>query len=122
MQETTQNRHNNDMSEKPEIQKPELEEDARLARFLGVVLFFVVTTFGFYYGTIFGKTNPVDGKAWFFDYQLSDLNPGFKGAIIGFAIAFVMNIYIWVRYKANTDRDLVNEWYEPQSHKSSGHH
>lgn len=115
-------RHNDDMSEMPQEPKPVIEEDAKLARIFGVVLFVIVPIFGFYYGTVFGKTNPVDGKIWFFDYMTSDLVPGGIGALIGLAIAGAINYHIWFRYKKQVEEDLINEWYDPQSHKSAGHH
>ena len=114
-------RHNVDMSEMPHDEKPALEEDAKLARILGLVLFCAVPVFGFYYGSVFGKTGPVDGKIWFYDYRLADLMPSLYGALIGFVIALVMNAVIWFYYKKQTDEDLIHEWYEPQAHKSSHH-
>lgn len=108
MQIVTSKRHNDDMYEQ---EKPVLEEDAKIARILGAVLFVVVPVFGFYASSALGKE-------WYFDYRIQDLAVALRGAGYGFAIALVMNIYIWSRYKNNVDKDVVNEWYDPQA----GHH
>jgi len=98
-------RHNDDMSEQ---EKPHLEEDAKLARILGAVLLFVVPTFGFYASSALGKE-------WFYDYRMSDLAVAERGAAYGLIIAVAMNFYLWFRYRSNVDKDLVNEWYDPQT-------
>lgn len=115
MQNGNQNRHNVNMSEMPQDEKPAIEEDAKLARILGVVLFVVFTVFGFYYGSVFGKE-------WYFDYRMQDIRPSMLGAGIGFFIAIIANGYIWLKFKSNMDRDMNFEWYEPQSHRSDHHH
>jgi len=122
MQIENEKRHNDDMSEMPQDQKPAMEEDVKISRILGAVLLVVIPVFGFYFGTVFGKTNAVDGVIWYYDYQLSDITPGMKGAAIGLVIAAILNLYIWFRYKAQTENDLIHEWYDPQSHHSGGHH
>lgn len=94
-------------------EKPVIEEDARLARILGIVLMLVLTVFGFYVGT-------VGGKPWELDYQPKDMIAGFKGGAVGLTIALVINAYIYTAYKKTIDRDSVSEWYEPQS--GHGHH
>jgi hypothetical protein len=94
-----------------EQEKPILEEDTRIARILGAVLLVVVPTFGFYVSSALGKE-------WHFDYRPQDLNVALHGAGYGLLIAAIMNGYIWLRYRDNVNKDLVNEWYDPQA----GHH
>lgn len=94
-----------------EQEKPILEEDARIARFLGAVLLFVIPTFGFYVSSALGKE-------WFYDYRVQDIPTASHGIVYGLLIALAINGYIWFRYRNNVDKDLVNEWYDPQS----GHH
>ncbi len=96
-------------------QKPVMEEDPRLARILGLVLLVVIPVFGFYVASVFGKD-------WHYDYRYEDLAVSLRGAGYGFVVALFMNAYIWFRYTPQTNRDLVNEWYEPQAHKSGDHH
>lgn len=98
-------RHNDDMSEQ---EKPILEEDARLARILGALLMFVLPTFGFYASSALGKE-------WHYDYRLVDLTVAERGAGYMAGLALLMNAYIWWSYRSNVDKDLVNEWYDPQS-------
>lgn len=92
-------------------EKPLIEEDAKIARILGLVLLVILSVFGFYVGTVGGKT-------WILDYQPKDMMAGFRGACVGFAIAAVINFYIYKFYTNTVARDSVQEWYEPQA----GHH
>jgi hypothetical protein len=105
-------RHNDDMSEQ---EKPVLEEDAAIARKLGIVLLVVLPIFGFYASSVLGKE-------WFFDYRMSDLPLGVRGAGYGLILALALNAYIWIRYKKITDEDAVHEWYDPQTERHAGHH
>jgi hypothetical protein len=96
-----------------EATRPAIEQDARIARVLGLVLFLVLSVFGFYVGTI-------GGKPWVYDYQPKDMIPGFKGAVVGAGLAFVINIVIYTYYKNVISKDVEKEWYEPQA--GHGHH
>ena len=98
-------RHNDHMSEQ---EKPILEEDAKLARILGAVLMVVLPLFGFYASSALGKE-------WHYDYRLSDLAVAERGAVYMFVLALFFNAYLWFRYRSNVDKDLVNEWHDPQS-------
>jgi hypothetical protein len=91
-----------------EQEKPILEEDARIARFLGAVLLVVMPTFGFYASSALGKE-------WHFDYRTSDIPTAVHGIGYGLVLAVAFNFYIWYRYRANVNKDVVNEWYEPQA-------
>ena len=91
-----------------EQETPNLEEDAKIARILGAVLMVVVPIFGFYASSALGKE-------WHFDYRFEDRWVALRGAGYGLIIAFFMNLYLWFRYRSNVDKDLVNEWYDPQS-------
>lgn len=103
------------MSEHPEPQTSGLDEDPKLARVLGLVLFLVIPLFCFYVGSVFGKD-------WHYDYQTKDIYPGLVGAGVGLVVAFGMNLYIWIKYRKQSDADYIHEWFEPQAHKSSDHH
>jgi hypothetical protein len=94
-----------------EQEKPVLEEDAKIARILGAVLMIVVPIFGFYASSALGKE-------WFYDYRVQDIDVAKRGFGYGLIIAVAMNFYIWYRYRSNVDKDVVNEWYDPQA----GHH
>lgn len=94
-----------------EQEKPILEEDAKIARILGAVLMVVIPTFGFYVSSALGKE-------WYYDYRVQDIPVALHGVFYGAIIAGIMNGYIWLRYRDNVDKDLVNEWYDPQA----GHH
>jgi cytochrome b561 len=94
-----------------EQEKPVLEEDAKIARILGAVLMIVLPIFGFYVSASLGKE-------WFYDFRVRDIEVASHGIFWGAVIAAVINGYIWLRYRDNVDKDLVNEWYDPQS----GHH
>ena len=92
-------------------EKPILEEDAKIARILGAVLLVVMPLFGFYASSALGQE-------WYFDYRVSDLNVALRGGVYMLILALMFNAYIWTRYKSNVDKDVVNEWYDPQA----GHH
>ena len=98
-------RHNDDMSDQD---KPVLEEDAKLARILGALLLVVVPIFGFYASSALGKE-------WHYDYRTSDLPVALRGALYGFIIAVFFNVYIWIKYRDDVNKDVVNEWYDPQA-------
>lgn len=112
MQIAHDKRHNDDMSEQ---EKPILEQDAAIARKLGLVLLVVLPIFGFYASSALGKD-------WHFDYRVSDLPVAMRGAVYGFVVAAALFAYITIRYKKITDEDAVHEWYEPQTERHSGHH
>lgn len=91
-----------------EQEKPKLEEDAKIARILGALLLIIIPTFGFYISSSLGKE-------WYFDYRVSDYPTALHGVGYGLIIAVIINGIIWWGYKKSVDRDLVNEWYDPQS-------
>jgi hypothetical protein len=94
-------------------EKPAIEQDAKIARVLGLVLILVFGAFGFYIGTI-------AGKPWKLDYQPYDMYAGFRTSAYAICIALVINVVIYTRYKKTLDQDSIAEWYEPQS--GHGHH
>ena len=98
-------RHNDVMSEQ---EKPVLEEDAKLARILGAVIMVVLPLFGFYAASALGKE-------WHYDYRVEDIAVALRGAGYMALVALGMNGYIWLRYKNNVDKDVINEWYDPQT-------
>ena len=98
-------RHNDVMSEQ---EKPVLEEDAKLARILGAVIMVVLPLFGFYASSALGKE-------WHYDYRVEDIAVALRGAGYMALVALGMNGYIWLRYKNNVDKDVINEWYDPQT-------
>lgn len=106
----------------PPESKPAPEEDVRISKILGAVLLIILPIFGFYVASVFAKTNAVDGVIWHYDYMASDLWPSLRGAGYGFVIAVGMNAWIWFRYCPSRAHDENYEWYEPQKHRSAGHH
>jgi hypothetical protein len=95
--------------------RPDLEPDAFLARFFGIVVVMFLTVMGFYVGTIVGK----QGRE--FDLQPKDLLPGVTGALAGFGIAAVINSFVYTWYTKVVKQDSEDEWYGPQSGHNSGH-
>lgn len=91
--------------------RPALEQDAQIARTLGLILFVVLSVFGFAVGTVFAKT--LKG-----DLGLYAVDGGLRGMGVGLIIAAIINLYIWFVYSKTVARDIESEWYGPQS----GHH